>query len=155
MRRYYGSSHAQETQAETEAPSPWLLTGLSQKMKISDPLLNPLVPVNFFGGGAPKAPKPVKVPKVEPIEMPAAPAMPKIEMPKVATAAEIAAAMPKVEPAVPIPPPPTTSALEAQDQADEEIRKQANRRGMTSSIIAGEQERDYVSSATGTGSLLG
>lgn len=124
-------------------------------MKLTDPLLNPLIPVYYFGGGKAATPKPVKVPKVEPIQMPAAPAPVKIEMPKVATAAEIAAAMPAVVPADPIPPAPTTSALEAQDAATEQLRKQSARKGMSSSIIAGEQERDYVSSATGTGSLLG
>ena len=92
---------------------------------------------------------------MKPVEMPPPPPMPKIEMPKTSTAAEIAAAMPKPIPATPVPPPPTTSALEAQDQAAEQLRKQSARRGMASSIIAGEQERDYVSSATGTGSLLG
>ena len=76
-------------------------------------------------------------------------------MPKMSTAAEIAAAMPKPVAADPIPPPPTTSPLEAQEAADEEIRKQSQRQGYASSIIAGEQKRDYVSSATGTGSLLG
>jgi len=125
-------------------------------MQINDPLLNPFLwnAVAFFGG-APKAPKPVKIPKQKPISFPAPPPMPKIEMPKPISAAEMAAMMPKPVPPTPIPPPPTTSALEAQDQADEQLRKQAARRGMASSIIAGEQERDYVSSATGTGSLLG
>lgn len=124
-------------------------------MKCADPLLNGLIPCNYFGGGkAPKVEK-VKVPKAEPVVIPQAPAAPVIEMPKVATAAEIAAAMPKVVPADPIPPPPTTSPLEAQEAADEQLRKQQNRKGYASSIIAGEQERDYVSSATGTGSLLG
>lgn len=124
-------------------------------MKISDPFLNSFLPACYFGGPKIPKPEPVKIPKVEPIQMPAMPEMPKIEMPKVATAAEIAAAMPEPVKAEPIPPPPTTSALEAQDQADEQLRKQSQRRGYTSSIIAGEQERDYVSSATGTGSLLG
>lgn len=124
-------------------------------MKCADPLQNPLIPRNYFGGGkAPKVEK-VKIPKAAPVQIPAAPAMPTIEMPKVATAAEIAAAMPAVKAADPIPPVPTTSAIATQEAADEELRKQQNRKGYTSSIIAGEQERDYVSSATGTGSLLG
>ena len=124
-------------------------------MKLLNPFSNPFIPRNYFGGGGGGGGGKVKVPKVQKIEMPPAPVMPKIEMPKVATAAEIAAAMPAPIPATPIPPPPTTSALEAQEAAAEELRKQSNRRGMASSIIAGEQERDYVSSATGTGSLLG
>jgi hypothetical protein len=123
-------------------------------MRISDVLANELFPREYFGG-APKAPKPVKVPKVEPMQMPEPPKMPTIEMPKVATAAEIAAAMPKVEPAVPVPPPATTSALESQQAADNQVQTQAKRRGMASSIIAGESGRDYSNSATGTGSLLG
>jgi len=125
-------------------------------MRISDPLLNRLLPCNFFGGGGetPKVEK-VEVPEVEPIELPPPPEQPKFEMPHVATAEEIAAAMPPVVPPDPIPPPPTTSPLEAQEAATEELRKQSNRKGYASSIIAGEQERDYVSSATGTGSLLG
>jgi hypothetical protein len=124
-------------------------------MRLADPFCNALIPRNYFGGGAPKAPKPQKIPKPAPIEMPAPPPMPKFEQPKVSTAAEIAAAMPKPVPAEPIPPPPTTSPLEAQQVADEERRKQSRRQGMAASIIAGEQNRDYVSSATDTGSLLG
>lgn len=124
-------------------------------MKLFDPLQNFLIPRFYFGGG--KAPKvePVKIPKAEPVVIPQAPAMPTIEMPKVATAAEIAAAMPQPVEADPVPPPPTTSPLEAQEAADEELRKQKSRTGYSASIIAGEQDRDYVSSATGTGSLLG
>lgn len=118
-------------------------------MKISDPLLNALIPRFYFGGGAPS------VPKVKPIKMPPPPPMPTFVMPKQQTAAEIAAAMPQPVKADPIPPPPTTSPLEAQEAADEQLRKQSTRRGYASSIIAGEQSRDYVSSATGTGSLLG
>ena len=83
------------------------------------------------------------------------PPMPKFEMPKQMTAEEMAAAMPKPVPPTPVPPPPTTSPLEAQEAATEELRKQSQRRGYASSIIAGEQSRDYVSSATGSGSLLG
>ena len=59
-----------------------------------------------------------------------------------------------IEP-IPIPPPASTSATEAQEKADEERRKQSSRQGMSASIIAGEQTKDYASSATGTGSLLG
>jgi hypothetical protein len=39
--------------------------------------------------------------------------------------------------------------------ATEQMRQQRQRRGMAASIIAGEQVRDYASSATPTGSLLG
>lgn len=125
-------------------------------MRLTDPLLNPFLytSVAFFGG-KPKAPKPVKIPKQKPMEMPAMPPMPKIEMPKPISAEEMAASMPKPVPPTPVPPPPTTSPLEAQEASDEQMRKQQARRGMSASIIAGEQDRDYVSSATGTGSLLG
>jgi hypothetical protein len=81
--------------------------------------------------------------------------MPEIVMPEPLSAEEIQAMLPPVVPPTPVPPPPTTSPLEAQDIADEERRKQASRQGYSASIIAGEQQRDYVSSATGTGSLLG
>jgi outer membrane biosynthesis protein TonB len=125
-------------------------------MRLDDPLLNDLLYQSMaFFGGKPKAPKPVKIPKQQPVEMPAMPPMPKIEMPKPISAEEMAAAMPKPVPPTPVPPPPTTSPLEATEAADEQVRKQQARRGMTASIIAGEQNRDYVSSATGTGSLLG
>ena len=125
-------------------------------MKINDPILNPLIKAYCFGGGGGGgAPKPPKIPKPEPIVIPPPPPMPTFEMPKVSTAAEIAAAMPKPVPATPIPPPPTTSPLEAQTVADEERRKQGRRQGYAASIIAGEQQRDYQSSATPSGSLLG
>ena len=107
----------------------------------------------FGGGKTPKAEK-VKIPKAEPIVIPQAPQQ-TFEMPKVATAAEIAAAMPTAVEADPIPPPPSTSPIEATEAADEELRKQSKRRGMTSSVIAGEQTRDYTNTATGTGSILG
>lgn len=121
---------------------------------LHDPLSNPLIPREYFGGGAPEV-EPVKVPKVEPIEIPPPPPMPAIEMPKALTAEEIDAMTPDPIPATPIPPPPTTSPLEAQEVADEERRKQSRRQGYASSILAGEQAQDYVSSATGTQSLLG
>jgi hypothetical protein len=124
-------------------------------MKINDPIFNPLIEAHCFGGGAPKAPKAPKIPKPQPIIMPPPPPMPKFEMPKTSTAAEIAAAMPKPIPATPIPPPATTSALEAQEVADEAMRKQARRRGYAASIVAGEQPQEYASTATPPGSLLG
>ena len=126
-------------------------------MRLADLFSNPLIPRAYFGGG--KAPPQPKIPKPEPIEMPAMPPMPKFEMPKVATAAEIAAAMPPppapVPPPPPIPPPPTTSALEAVEAGAEQVRQQKRRRGMAASIIAGESPQEYQSSATPTGSLLG
>jgi hypothetical protein len=123
-------------------------------MRLTDPLLNALIPRAYFGGGAPSPPK-VKIPKPQPIVMPPMPEMPKFEMPKQLSAEEIAASMPKPVPATPVPPPPTTSALEVQQAADAERTKQRARAGYSSSIIAGESGTDYVSSATGTGSLLG
>lgn len=125
-------------------------------MKLTDPLQNSLIPKFYFGGGEePPEVEPVEIPKAEPVQLPPAPEPVKIEMPEPVTAEEIAAAMPAPVPAIPVPPPPTTSPLEAQEAADEELKKQAQRQGYSSSIIAGEQSRDYVSSATGTGSLLG
>jgi hypothetical protein len=64
---------------------------------------------------------------------------------------------PPVPPPPPTPPPPTTSALEAQEAATEEVRKQKQRRGVSASIIAGEQPAvGYVGAPeTPTGSLLG
>lgn len=124
-------------------------------MGLADPSSNDLIPINFFGGGGGSAPKPVKVPKAQPIVMPPMPPMPKFEMPKVSTAAEIAAAMPQPVPATPVPPPATTSPLEAQEVAAEELQKQSRRRGYAASIIAGEQPQEYASSATPPGSLLG
>ena len=60
-----------------------------------------------------------------------------------------------VEAPPPAPPPPTTSGLEAQEAAAQVKRDQQRRRGMSASIIAGEQKVPYTSSATPTGSLLG
>jgi outer membrane biosynthesis protein TonB len=124
-------------------------------VRISDPLFNSLIPRNYFGGGKPPTPKPVKIPKPQPVQLPPMPAMPKFEIPKPMTAAEMKALMPEPVKAEPVPPPPTTSPLEAEQVADEEKRRQQRRTGYASSIIAGENPTDYASSATGTGSLLG
>jgi hypothetical protein len=64
---------------------------------------------------------------------------------------------PPIPPPPPTPPPPTTSALEAQEAATEEVRKQKQRKGVSASIIAGEQPlAGYVGTPpTETGSLLG
>ena len=123
-------------------------------MRLTDPLENRLIPVNFFGG-KPKMPPPVKIPKPKPIEIPPPPPMPKFELPPPLTAEQIKAMTPAPIPPTPIPPPPTTSPLEAQEASDEQRRKQARRQGMAASIIAGETGQDYQSSATPTGSLLG
>jgi outer membrane biosynthesis protein TonB len=123
-------------------------------MRLHDPLFNPLIPRAYFGGGAPKV-EPVKVPKVQPIQIPEPPPQPKIEMPAPLTAEQIKAMMPEPVKAEPIPPPPTTSPLEAQQVADEQVRRQNRRQGYAASIIAGEQQAPYTNVATGTGSLLG
>jgi hypothetical protein len=123
-------------------------------MRLTDPLLNPLVPVAYFGG-KPKLPPPVKIPKPKPIIIPPPPPMPKFEMPKPLTAAQIKAMVPAPIPPTPVPPPQTTSPLEATEAADEQRRKQSRRQGVAASIIAGETGTDYQSSATPTGSLLG
>lgn len=62
---------------------------------------------------------------------------------------------PPVPPPPPTPPPPSTSALEAQEAAAQVQRDQKKRKGMSASIIAGEQTVPYASSATDQGSLLG
>jgi outer membrane biosynthesis protein TonB len=121
-------------------------------MRNTDPLENELLRsvVNFFGGGAPKAPKPQKLPKPAPIIIPPAPPPPKFEMPKT----EMPPLPAPVAPPPPAPPPPTTSSLEAQDAATEQMRQQQRRKGMAASLIAGETG-GYASSATGRDSLLG
>jgi hypothetical protein len=123
-------------------------------MRLTDPLANGLIPACYFGG-APKPPKPQKIKPPKPISFPAPPPPPKFEMPKQSTAAEIAAAMPKPIPPVPIPPPPSTASDEALMAEEEQKKRQARRQGQAASIIAGEQGQEYVSSATGSGSLLG
>jgi hypothetical protein len=63
---------------------------------------------------------------------------------------------PPIPPPPPTPPPPTTSALEAQEAATEEVRKAKQRRGVSASIIAGEQPLAQLGTSAGqTGSLLG
>ena len=124
-------------------------------MRLTDPLINGLIPCAYFGGKAPSPPKPQKIRPPEPIHYPTPPPAPQFEMPKVSTAAEIAAAMPKPIPPTPIPPPPTTSSDEALMAEEEQKRRQGRRSGQAASIIAGESGGQYVSSATGSGSLLG
>jgi hypothetical protein len=62
---------------------------------------------------------------------------------------------PPVPPPPPTPPPPSTSALEALEAGAQIQRDQKKRKGMSASIIAGEQAVPYASSATDQGSLLG
>ena len=72
----------------------------------------------FFGGG--KAPS---MPKQEPVKMPATPAV----------------TIPKAPPApAPIPPSPTTSNLDVQQQQDDTRKQAAQKKGVRQTLIAGE-----------------
>lgn len=71
----------------------------------------------FFGGGAPKPPKPqkIKMPKTPDIPIPAAPA-----------------------PLPPPPPPPTQANSEVQQAEDDQRRQALTRKGMRSTLLAGD-----------------
>ena len=176
-------------------------------MRTDDPLINGLIPRQFFSSPSPPPPpEPLEIPPPPPpVVIPPPPPMPTFELPpppppqtwreKYAMTPEIpmraaqskadaatAAGDPQarhlvqarsdklrerteivnplaleepIEAPPPAPPPPSTSALEAEEAAAQTKRDQQKRRGMSASIIAGEQKVPYASSATGTGSLLG
>lgn len=85
--------------------------------------------VNYFGGGSAPAPPKQKMP-----EMPEMPAIPNPPPPK------------------PPPPPPSMSQLEVKEAEDQQRRDAAKRKGMRTTLLAGEGP---TSSATGKASLLG
>jgi len=82
----------------------------------------------FFGGGqsAPSAPKPVKMPAAPQVTIPAPP-----------------------PPPPPIPPAPTVSNLDASQAATDQKTQAARRKGVRSTLIAGEST-GALSPATGS-----
>lgn len=71
----------------------------------------------FFGGGGGQAPKPekVKMPEMPQMQMPAPP-----------------------PPPPPVPPPPTVSNMDASQAASDQKQQAARRKGVRSTLIAGE-----------------
>ncbi len=105
-------------------------------MRISfDVFGNKINPGQFFFGGGGGAP-----PKQEPVKIPTLPAQ---TMPK------------PLPPPKPIPPVPTTSNQEVQQQSEDQKRQQAARRGIASTLIAGNKPAALASATTGQKTLLG
>jgi hypothetical protein len=87
----------------------------------------------FFGGGGGKTPKPekVKMPEMPQVQMPAAP-----------------------PPPPPTPPPPTTSNIDASQAANDQKQQAARRKGVRSTLIAGESTGAMASADGGARKTL-
>lgn len=91
---------------------------------------NRVNPGQYFFGGAPSAPKPQKAPQIPPT--------PQLTIPKTPAP-------------VKTPPPPTVSNLDSQQAAQDQKTQAARRKGIRSTLIAGESP---MSPATGQAKTL-